>query len=267
MLQELNAAAPRGWRARLRLEFQGRTLRDRVRTEGGVGEPCHAYILHPPGGVASGDDLRLDVTLSAGAHAVLTTPAAGKFYRRGSAGPASTEQHFQVNEASLEWLPQENIFYPNAAALLRSVIRLSGDARFMGWEIACLGLPACGNSLEAGRVRLCFDVWRDSTPLFLDRLELGGPNLSAPWGMANHAVLGCAVVCPGGPRELELGRALAAENCADLTIACTLIDGVLVCRGMAQRTDRLKASFIRLWRGVRPGLVGREAVLPRIWAT
>src|SRR3569833_2027356 len=43
---------------------------------------CHVYVLHPPGGVVGGDELLIDVAVEAGAHALITTPAAGKFFLR-----------------------------------------------------------------------------------------------------------------------------------------------------------------------------------------
>jgi len=33
------------------------------------------------------------------------------------------------------------------------------------------------------------------------------------------------------------------------------------------RADRVKHAFVDLWRALRPALVGRRAVTPRIWAT
>ena len=41
----------------------------------------HLYILHPPGGLVSGDNLRLQADMQENACAVLTTPSSGKFYR------------------------------------------------------------------------------------------------------------------------------------------------------------------------------------------
>ncbi len=44
-------------------------------------EVCHVYLLHPPGGLVGGDELRLDLRVGPAAHALVTTPAAGKAYR------------------------------------------------------------------------------------------------------------------------------------------------------------------------------------------
>jgi urease accessory protein len=291
-----------GWRARLDLQFQclqGRTRVTRRLHSGPLlvqrafypernpafpapptaaharqsfaGEPCHLYIIHPPGGVASGDDLELKAEVGPGAHALLTTPAAGKFYRRGTAGTARLVQTLRVDEGMLEWLPQENIFYPDAAVELSSIVRLSAGARFIGWEIGCLGLPARGESLQSGELRQCFELWREDRPLLLERLKIEGVCLTARWGMAGHAALGTWIGYPAAEAELQIARASAAASestyCPGMTVGCTLVDGVLICRARAMRADQLKQVFIDLWRAVRPAFIGREAVPPRIWAT
>jgi urease accessory protein len=281
--------SPQGWRARLELEFEHAGTRTRIarrRHEGPLlvqkalyperaaqrgdapgSDPCHVYLIHPPGGVASGDDLRLDVSLRSAAHALLTTPAAGKYYRRGAAGEARMTQTFEVERAVLEWLPQDNIYYPNASVELRSIVKLSADARFIGWEIGCLGLPACNLSLEAGELRLDFELWIDGSPLLLERLNLGHGGLDARWGMAGRTAFGTALFYPAGRRELDAAHAGAPMSGDGTTIACTLVDGVLACRGLGHRTDHLKSAFVTLWHKLRPLLLGRDAVAPRIWAT
>src|ERR1700688_3398798 len=290
-----------GWRARLSLQFQclqGRTRVTHRRHSGPLlvqrafyperdsllqatpadarapafaSEPCHLYIIHPPGGVAGGDDLELTAEVGSGAHALLTTPAAGKFYRRGAAGAARLVQNLRVDDGTLEWLPQENIFYPDAAVELSSIVRLSAGARFIGWEIGCLGLPARGESLQSGEPRQCFELWRDDRPLLLERLTIGQACLSAPWGMAGHTALGTWISYPAAATELETARASTGGSSATyssgMTVACTLVDDVLICRARAMRADQIKQVFIALWRAVRPAFIGREAVPPRIWAT
>jgi urease accessory protein len=289
----MNSVAPvaRGWRARLALGFEARGARTLLTHRRHVGpllvqrpfypeepaagsaEPCHVYIIHPPGGVASGDDLRLDVDVCANAHVLLTTPAAAKFYRRGSAGLARVEQALRLESGVLEWLPQESIFYPDAAAELRTTVRLPdppATASFIGWELACLGLPASAQDLNQGSLQLRLELWRGRTPLLLERLNISQQALAARWGLRGHVAFGTALAWPAGNAELESARAAIARedgDCAELLLACTLIDGVLICRATARRTDRLKQAFVNWWQALRPALLAREAVIPRIWST
>jgi urease accessory protein len=284
-----DGSGARGWHARLELQFQDLGARTRLTRRRHVGpllvqkplyperhmagnrigqsDPCHVCLIHPPGGVASGDELDLQVELQPGSHALLTTPAAGKYYRRGVAGLARMTQTFDVHSAVLEWLPQESIFYPDAAVQLRSIVKLSGSACFLGWEIGCLGLPASGLTLGAGELRLGFELWQDGRPLLLERLALAHSSLAARWGMAGFTALGTALFYPASRRELDLANVVATASTRGMTLACTLVDGILVCRAVAQRTDHLKQAFVCLWRELRPALIGREPVTPRIWAT
>jgi urease accessory protein len=288
-----------GWQAQLRLQFSdcdGRTQLSSCQHQGplrvqrvfhpeahaqqcSVGgthasraaahsEPCHAYLVHPPGGVVSGDELNLEAQVQPGAHALLTTPAAGKFYRRRGDEVGRATQTLHVNGGTLEWLPQENIFYPDCCAEVRTTVHLGAGARFVGWEIACLGLPAIGASLGDGSAWQCIELWLQGRPLLLERLRIERHSLEPRWGLAGCAVLGSWLAYPAGREQLDTARsALAAANCTGTILACTMIEGVLSCRAIAQRADRLKRTFIELWSLLRPTLLGRDAVAPRIWAT
>ena len=234
----------------------------------GHAEACHVYVIHPPGGVVGGDELQLAVTLAPRAQVLLTTPAAGKFYRSAAGRLAQLLQTFTVTDATLEWLPQENIFYPDSRVRLTTRVHLSGASRFIGWEISCLGLPAQQQTLASGAAHQAFELWHADAPLLLERLHLHGAALSARWGLAGYGSLGTLLACQATEQHLKEARSLlAAINCTDMEVACTLLDGVLCCRVAAMRADQLKRIFIQLWSALRPLLLGRSASAPRIWAT
>jgi urease accessory protein len=271
-----------GWQARLELGFEFDHARTRLahRLHRGPlmvqrafypeGPTCHVYVIHPPGGVVSGDELILQVDVGRQAHALLTTPAAGKFYRRQGSRVASLTQSLRVDAGTLEWLPQENIYYPDAHAALSTVVRLQGDARFVGWEIGCFGLPASGQELGQGSVRLRFELWHNDAPVLLERVTIDSDALHARWGLSGYVATGTLMAYPAGAPHLERARSIAAQlsaNDPEQALACTLVDNTLCCRGYAARADRLKHSFIELWSALRVELIGRTAMPPRIWKT
>jgi len=270
----------RGWQAELRLRFgiarEAADTRTRLvarRHRGPLiiqrpfhpeGDPCHAYVVHPPGGVVGGDELRIDVEVDAGAHALVTTPAATKFYR--CAGRrASQAQELRV-AGVLEWLPQENIFYRGADAHTATRVHLDDGARFIGWEICCLGLPARGENFDAGMLRLDLELWRTRAPAFIDRLRLAGgsPSRLGAWGLAGQTTAGTLLATPATPEHLDIVRGLLADR---PHAGVSLVDGVLALRMLAAQGETVRQLFVEAWRRLRPSIIGREAVAPRIWST
>ena len=234
-------------------------------------EVCHVVLLHPPGGLVGGDRLAIDVVVASGAAALVTTPAAGKAYR--TAGlPAGQRSTLTVEDgASLEWLPQETIVYDGAVATLETRVELGRDARFIGAETICLGLPARNEAFAHGSCRQVVEIWRAGRPLFIERgrFDGGGPGLDARWGLGGATVLGLLVAVPVPPAPVidEL-RDHAAALPAGEAAAVTVLGGeTLVCRHLGARSERARAFVHDVWRRLRPALLGRAAVAPRIWAT
>ncbi len=140
------------------------------------------------------------------------------------------------------------------------------EARFLGWEIACLGRPANGETFGTGELQQDFLLYRDGVPLLLDRMRLSGacPALAAPWGLAGCQAMGTLLMYPARGLDLAPLRQLVS---ADARHAISIVDEVLVCRALAAQAQALSQLFAALWLELRESLLGRAAVAPRIWAT
>ena len=230
------------------------------------GEPCHVYLLHPPGGVAGGDELRIDVDLEPGAHALLTTPGATKFYR--SAGLlACQRQTLRVDGGTLEWLPQENILFPGARLHLDTCIRLDADARYMGWEVHCLGRPVIGEDFDPGEANFRMALYRGDKPLLLDRWRVNGKrDLQGAASLRNHPVVGTWLASNADRTLLERARESVLRPTHG-EIGLTMLEDLLVARYLGDSTEEARRLFHSLWQTMRPLLLGRDACPPRIWAT
>lgn len=103
---------------------------------------CHVYLLHPPGGLVSGDDLSIQIQCQPQSHALITTPSAGKIYKADSNG-IEQKQHvdIEVDNAVCEWMPMETIVFDGAHGKLTTQVNLFGDAKFVGLDVFCLGRP------------------------------------------------------------------------------------------------------------------------------
>jgi urease accessory protein len=235
------------------------------------GDVCHVYVLHPPGGIVGGDVLMCRISVEPGAHAVVTTPAATKFYR--SESRVAQQRHaIRLVRGTGEWLPQEGIYFPNARARVGTRIDLDGESRFIGWDMACFGRPANGQTLQLGEVYQAFELWRDDQPLYVDRLHVQGSAddvMQGAWGLQGNAVVATLLAYPARPEDREEARAVVAQWDVEgaTRTGVSLVDGVLVVRSLAPRTDWVKDMFVALWQALRPRILGRPAAVPRIWAT
>jgi urease accessory protein len=267
-----------GWQAAIRLGFRATSDKTQLaerRHQGPLkvqrpfypeGATCHVYLLHPPGGVVGGDQLHIEVDIQDGAHALLTTPGASKFYR--SAGPlARQQQELRVNGGILEWLPQENILFPGARLRLETHIQLDATARFIGWEIHCLGRPVINETFDPGAAEFRLALYRQESPLLIDRWRIDGPrDLQGAASLRNHPVVGTWLATGADQATLELARA-ALPQPDQGELGLTRLGELLVARYLGDSTEEARRLFQTLWRALRPRLLGRPACSPRIWAT
>lgn len=233
-------------------------------------EVCHAILLHPPAGIAGGDELDIRADVDAHAHALLTTPGATKWYRSSGSWATQKVSLDVAANATLEWLPQETIVFDSARARMQTLVSLASDATFIGWEVLCLGRRASGERFERGTLQLSTRIEYEGKPLWIERGQLhgGSPLLDSAAGLNGYSV--CATLLAAGhdidSSLLARCREIHAQE-TETQHGITALPKLLVARYLGHSSEAARAWFVDLWRILRPALAGREATPPRIWNT
>ena len=231
---------------------------------------CHVYILHPPGGVASGDALNIDVTVAANAHTLLTTPSANKLYKADSNGVAwSQHTHLKVaDDATLEWLPQETLAFDGSRGEQTIIIDLQDQAKCLGWEILGLGRPASELPFASGYLEQRFQLNRNGRPLWLERqrIDPNHPRFSGKWGQGG-ATVHATLWAVGLSDPAEAITALREHIEAAQHWAVTYRRGVLLLRYLGSERNQAWELLQQAREILRPRLTGHETNIPRIWLT
>ena len=200
----------------------------------GAGLPClSACIRRAASSAATSWCCRS--TRSRGAHALITTPAATKFYRAGphpARAPDAADS--TCSDADFEWLPQETIVFDGARAAARTRRRAARAARASSaGKSFCLGRPAVRRDLHDRRACIRIScVWKDDGRCCFDRLRLEGGSqaLDAGWGLAGATAFGTLLAVLPARRTISPHCAQVATP--GVRAALTLVDGVLHCRAL-----------------------------------
>ncbi len=271
----------RRWRAELALEFEwrdGRTVLARRRHEGllVVQKPlypegdavCHSILVHPPGGIAGGDELTFEARAGEHANVLLTTPAAAKWYRSKDAWAKQCTRIDAADGACVEWLPQESIVFDGARAEIALEVDLHGDAVFIGWDTFCMGRAGSGEAFTRGECRLLNCISRNNRVIWLERglMRAGDRFFTSAAGLNGSTVFG-TFVAAGAAIDRALVDRCRTEEAHDARAAVTQTPGVLIVRYVGDSSEAAREYFHRVWRHVRPVLAGRPAQLARIWNT
>lgn len=234
---------------------------------------CHNVLVHPPGGLVGGDTLDIRLTLGAGAHGLVTTPGATRFYRS-TGEPARQLLHARLDQgARLEWLPLEALAYNQCLAENRAVFELAPGAELLGWDVTALGLPAADQPFVAGSFAQHLEVpgvWLEQGRIDAQDARL----MDGPLGLAGQRCLGTLFFVAGEPiarerREaaLECVRELIDAHALRATAGATSPHPqVLVVRVLAPLVEPAMQLLKSLRAAWRQQLWQLEAVPPRIWA-
>ena len=233
---------------------------------------CHAIIIHPPGGVVGGDELRMQVDAGPKARAFLSTPGAAKWYRANGHRSRQQLRMRVAAGAALEWLPQETILFNAADVVFDTIIDLGADARYIGCEILCFGRKASGETFEQGQVRQSMMIRREGKPLWLEQgaLAAGSRQMQSPLGLGGYSV--CASLIAVGSTNSTALLTPLREQCAASSeghgqFGVTHMKSVIIARYLGNNSEVARRVMLAAWQVLRPALLERDAVIPRIWNT
>ena len=273
------------WHARLQLDYtrEGERSVARFAHDGPLrilqsiypegGDVCHNVLVHPPGGLVGGDTLQVEVSAGAGAHGLVTTPGASRFYRS-EGEPAVQDVRLRLAAgARLEWLPLEALYYSGCRAENRLCMELAPGAQLLGWDVAALGLPQAGQPFARGSVLQHLELqgaWLERGRMAAEDRRL----LDGPLGLAGHRCLASLFLACGSelPRQqgsalLDAARAVIGVHPLAASAGATAPGPrVLVVRVLAPLVEPALHLLKAVRRAWRPLLWSRTGADPRGWA-
>ena len=253
-----------------------------MRAEAGQDGRCEIPVLHTAGGLVGGDQLGIDLNLQPGSRSLITSVAAQKVY--GSIGRsrlqpdgAWAQQRVSchlTSDSDLEWLPQELVLFADALFEQTLSVQLPENASFLSIEIVRLGRTAAGEQLNQGRWRSCLTVERigetQSRWELVDRLQLGGENLSSCHGMGGAPVFGSlvwAAPMPLSSDQLDQLLSGARDDRSGLegTMRCSRLDQGCIARYSGHSSRDARFWFSRIWARTRALRGLNQPQIPRVW--
>ncbi len=233
---------------------------------------CHNVLVHPPSGLVGGDTLDMQVTVGKGAHGLVTTPGATRFYRS-EAGLATQQVHAHVQDgARLEWLPLEALAYSGCDALNLARFELAPTSELMTWDITALGLPHAQQPFERGTFRQHLEipnVWLERGTIAAEDERL----MNSPLGLAGQRCMATLVFAAGSAiatdrAEAALEAARAAIETSPLRLQAGVTQPhpqVIVLRVLAPVVEPAMQLLRPVWAAWRQALWGLPGNVPRLW--
>ena len=234
---------------------------------------CHNVLVHPPGGLVGGDTLDIQVNVAEGAHALVSTPSATRFYKSGGQAALQQVTATLAPSSRLEWLPLEAIAYNDCEATNRAIFNLAPTAELMAWDVTALGLPSSDMAFTKGHFQQHLEI----PGVWLERGNLRGDDtrwLNSPLGLAGQKCLASLVFASGNNIEpqraaqaLEAAREVLEAHPLRLQAGITCAHPqVIVLRVMSPLVEPSMDLLKQVWAVWRHTLWALPSTPPRIWS-
>ena len=260
-------------RARIEVEHSaGRSRLARLYQDGAAkirlpetdADPLEAVLINMAGGLTGGDRLGWEVSVGAGARAVITTQACEKVYRA-LAGRAEVDVRLSVGGGGfLGWLPQETIVYDRSAFSRTLDADLAADAEALVVEATVFGRSAMGERVESGTFRDRWRVRREGRLVHAEDFSVGPDveaTLASPASAGGRVAMATLLlVSDRAETLLEPARQIIGDDggASLWTVAGT---GKLLARLYAEDGYSLRKRLVPLVE-----LLNGQAGLPRLWS-
>jgi urease accessory protein len=226
---------------------------------------AYMFIISPSGGILQGDRYRMDISLSKGAFAHITTQGATRVYKM-ERNYATQIINIDVGDGCyFEFVPDQIIPYKNSRFYQTLKLRVHDNATMIYSEMVVPGRVASGESFEYD---ICYmkavGVNQDNNLKFTDIaiLEPRKRNLGQLGVLNSHSVFGTVyVVCPSTftkPIKDEVNSSL--QNTAELTAGASMLpyNSGMIVRMLGNGASGLRAAIFEVVRIARRFILNAE---------
>lgn len=236
---------------------------------------CHMAVLHPPSGIAGGDEIDIDIHVAQDAHATLTTPGATRWYKANGQRARQTIRLTVEAQARLDWLPMENIFYEQADATNQVDIALEPGARAIGWESSQLGSILQSGHWQSGRVCSSTSLSVGDRLLWVEQgvVDATGDlrtSLAGLAGLPVHATLWCfgPTVDAASAESLSARMPWREDLRAGMTvISYDTVQSLHLVRCTGLHAEDVRHLLVEAWTVLRHDVLGVVGTPLRLWTT
>lgn len=234
---------------------------------------AHNVLVHPPSGLVAGDTIEITLKADEGAHGLVTTPGAARFYRsEGEAAVQRTRVELAAG-ARLEWLPLETLCFSGCVGENHLELDLAPGAEMIGWDVTALGLPAAQQPFSRGSFLQHLELhgrWLER-----GRIDAGDAHLmDGPLGLAGRRCIGTLFFACGDAiaktrrdEALALANEAIAKHGGDVVAGATAPGpNVVVVRTLSAVVEPSMQLLRAVHAAWRPALWDLPPIAPRLWA-
>jgi urease accessory protein len=227
-----------------------------------------AVLINASGGVAGGDEIRIEVVAQGNASVAVTTQAAEKVYRALDRPARILTRLRAEGAARLAWLPQETIVFNQARIARQTEIDVSSGTELIALEWLVLGRIASGEEVLGGHI---LDGWRirvDGRLVWADGFLASDqvfPRLRRTALLSNWKAI--ATMIYFGPRaETRLERLREIGASLECTCGVTIVGAIVVIRVAAIASADLRRGLRRFLDQLNHELGCGPFGVPKMWS-